>query len=328
MVTEYDIPRGGQRDIYLMRGDRRFAWPHDVLPDPNGRYVWYADHFQFILGRLDRTTGEVKEFPYKVPPEMDENELRIGRNFGGGAHKLRFDHKGNIVLGVERGTVIFSPKTEQFTLWPAGNGLFAIDHDSNVWYIDRKTLHKLDTTTGAVKEWPAPPDIGGYDMEIDSQGRFVSIGWRYAKIGMFDPRTEKFSSYPTPTPESGPRRGNLDAGDRYWFSLYWAGRIGVFDPNKGEIREFPLIPGVKAFGPPFVAAYTVAVDDKHELAWAEDYNSNRVYLIDMKTDATTEFLMPLPYEVRDLAVDRTTKRPTLWIPAYRAPAKMVKVELR
>jgi streptogramin lyase len=327
VVTEYDIPRGGSRDVYLMRGDRRFVWPHDVVVDPNGRYVWYADHFQFILGRLDQKTGDVKEFPYTVLPGMDSTELRIGRNFGGGAHKIRFDPEGNIVLGVPHGTVIFNPRTEQFKPFASGMSLFAIDRDSNVWYLDRE-LHKLDTKTGEVKSWPAPREAGGYDMEIDSQGRFVSIGWRSGKIGMFDPKTEKFTLYPTPTPESGPRRGNLDSKDRYWVSLYWAGRVGVFDPNKGAVHEFSLIPDVKPFGPPFVAAYTVAVDDKRQLAWAEDFNSNRVYLIDMKTERSTEFLMPLPYEVRDLVVDKSADRPTLWIPAYRAPAKMVKVQVR
>ncbi|MGH9784110.1 MAG: carboxypeptidase-like regulatory domain-containing protein, partial [Terriglobia bacterium] len=29
VVTEYDIPRGGQHDIYTIRRDLRYAWPHD-----------------------------------------------------------------------------------------------------------------------------------------------------------------------------------------------------------------------------------------------------------------------------------------------------------
>ena len=48
----------------------------------------------------------------------------------------------------------------------------------------------------------------------------------------------------------------------------------------------------------------------------------------MRTEKTTEYFMPLPYEVRDLTVDRTADRPTLWIPAYRPPSKMVKVQIR
>ena len=70
VVTEYDVPRGGNRDLSIIRGDRRFVWPHDILLDPKGPYAYYTDHFSFRLGRLDRRTGEVKEFPYTLLPGM------------------------------------------------------------------------------------------------------------------------------------------------------------------------------------------------------------------------------------------------------------------
>ena len=31
VVTEYALPRGGARELYMLRGDRRFVWPHDVI---------------------------------------------------------------------------------------------------------------------------------------------------------------------------------------------------------------------------------------------------------------------------------------------------------
>ena len=68
VVTEYDIPRSGHRELNIIRGDRRFVWPHDILLDPKSPYAYYTDHFSFNLGRLDRRTGEVKEFPYTPPP--------------------------------------------------------------------------------------------------------------------------------------------------------------------------------------------------------------------------------------------------------------------
>ena len=34
VITEYDIPRAGQRDLSILRGDRRFVWPHDILLEP------------------------------------------------------------------------------------------------------------------------------------------------------------------------------------------------------------------------------------------------------------------------------------------------------
>ena len=147
------------------------------------------------------------------------------------------------------------------------------------------------------------------------------------KIAMFDPKTEKYTTYPTQTDFSGPRRGDLDAQDRYWFGQYWGGRLGMFDANKGEIKEFPIIPDTKPFGPPFPAPYTASADDKNQIVWTHDFNSGRLFRFDMKTEKTTEFLMPLPYEVRDLTVEKAAERPTVWIPAYRPPSKMVKVQV-
>ena len=52
----------------MLRGDLRVGWPHDVLVDPNGKYVWYDDHFIDLVGRLDKKTGETKEFRYSREP--------------------------------------------------------------------------------------------------------------------------------------------------------------------------------------------------------------------------------------------------------------------
>ena len=335
VVTEYDIPRGGNREPNVIRGDRRFAWPHDIVLDPKSPYAYYTDHFSYRLGRLDRGTGEIKEFPYTVLPGMGregmgivaEGQQRAG-NPGGGAHDIAFDPDGNVVFGMGGGTVRFNPRTEEFTPWASGSNMFGMDPAGKVWYLDNG-LHKLDLKSGEVKNYTVPPgtDDDTYDMETDAQGRSIMNLFRLGKIGLFDPKTEEFAAYPTPTPGSGPRRGEMDAQGRLWTALYWAGRIGLFDPNKREVTEYALIPGNKPYTPPFPSPYTVAVDDKNQIVWTTDFNSSRLYRLDMKTAESTEFFMPAPYEVRDLTVDKTAGRPTLWIPAYRPPSRMVKVQL-
>jgi hypothetical protein len=93
------------------------------------------------------------------------------------------------------------------------------------------------------------------------------------------------------------------------------------------VKEYSLIPDHRPFGPPFVSPYSLAVDDKNQIVWTNDFNSRRTYKVDIKTGQSTEYYMPLPYEVRDLTVEETASRPTVWIPAYRPPSKMVKIEL-
>jgi DNA-binding beta-propeller fold protein YncE len=335
VVTEYDIPRAGHRDLSIIRGDRRFVWPHDIVLDPKGPYAYYTDHFSFNLGRLDRRTGEVKEFPYYLLPGMGregmgvvtEGQLRAG-NPGGGAHDMTFDPDGNVVFGMGGGTVRFNPRTEQFTPWASGSNMFGLDPAGTVWYLDRG-LHALDMKSGEVKDYTVPPgtDDDTYDMETDARGRSIMSLWRLGKIGVFDPKANQFTAYPTPTPGSGPRRGEIDAQDRLWTTLYWAGRLARFDTDTREVKEFPLIPGSQPYTPPFPSPYSLSVDDKNQAVWTNDFNSSRIYRLDMKTGQSTEFLMPAPYEVRDLTVDETADRPTVWIPVYRPPSRMVKVQV-
>src|SRR5205823_10569101 len=97
-------------------------------------------------------------------------------------------------------------------------------------------------------------------------------------------------------PGSGPRRGDMDSQGREWVGLYWAGRIAMFDPNKPDgIKEYPVIPSnERPYTPPFPSPYTVAVDDKNQIVWTNDFNSSRIFRIDMKTGQSTEFFTPSP----------------------------------
>ncbi len=336
VVTEYDIHRGGSWEPYILRGDRRFAWPHDIVVDEN--YGYYTDHYANILGRLDKKTGEVVEFPFSDPAGMESepgpapgqtSATTNARAVRGGTHDILFDPQGRPVFGRTGLTIRFDPSTEQMTYFPSGGGMFGLDPDGNVWHVrDEGSLYKVDTTTGEVKEYTLPPVDGIYDHEVDSQARSIINVWGNGLLRLFDPRTEEYTDYPTPTPQSGPRRGDMDAQDRQWLGLYWAGRLAVFDPNQGQVKEFPLLPDTQPFGAPFPMPYTAAVDDKNQIVWTSDFNSSRIFLFDMRTEETTEFFMPHPYEVRDLTVDKFADRPTVWIPDYRPPSKMVKVQLR
>ena len=333
VMTEYDLPRGGQRELYMLRGDRRFVWPHDVIVDDN--YAWYTDHFSSVLGRLDRKTGKAVELTYPTPPgggrdmEIPAGQERLGNPGLGGSHDLFFDAQGNGVFGMDEATVRYNPRTDEFVHWTSGNNMFGLDSEGHVWHTDDGgPLFEIDTATGEITEHPIPTNDGVYDMDTDSQGRTLINIWRNAKIGMFNPETKAYSEFPTPTPESGPRRGEIDAQDRLWVALYYAGRVARFDPNTGEIKEFPLIPGTEAFAPPHTAPYSTAVDNEHQFVWTTDFYSNRIFRIDMNTEEVTEYFMPGPYEVRDLTVESGTDRPTFWIPSYRPPSKIVKVQIR
>jgi streptogramin lyase len=333
VVTEYALPRGGKRELYMIRGAAPHVWPHDVIT--NDKYAYYTDHFSFVLGRVDLKTGETKEMPFTPPPGAGRDtegggDGRAG-NPGGGAHELQFDRQGNVIVGMGKGIVKYDPKTSQFTSWAAGHNMFGLDAEGKVWFqLKNGELASVDTNNAALQPtvYIIPKNKGIYDIDTDSKGRTDLYIWRDSKIAQFDPKTVTYTEYATPTPMSGPRRGQIDGKDRLWAAEFYAGQVAMFDPDKKEIKEFPLINGAKPYTAPYAEPYTASVDDKNQIVWTNDFSSSRLYRIDMNTGKSTEYLTPTNYEMRHMKVDVTAARPTVWIPAYRPPSKMVKIEVR
>jgi len=335
VVTEYALSRGGERELYMLRGDRRFVWPHDVITDD--KYAYYTDHFSYVLGRVDVKTGEGTEMPFPLPKGAGREGRMAGGadgrpgDPGGGAHELQFDHQGNVIVGMDNGTIKYDPKTGKFMAWPIGRAMFGLDGDGNVWHLARNgELIKTSTTSEEVKPttFLIPKNRGIYDTDTDSKGRTHIYIWREGKIGIFDPKTIEYAEYKTPTPMAGPRRGQIDAQNRLWAAEFFAGQVVMFDPDKKLLKEFPLIPGSKPYTAPFAEPYSTSVDDKNQIVWTNDFSSSRLYRIDMNTGQSIEYMTPSEYEIRDLKVDTSATRPTVWVPAYRPPSKLVKIQVR
>jgi streptogramin lyase len=320
----------------MLRGDRRFVWPHDVIM--NDKYAYYTDHFSYMIGRVDVKSGETKELPFTLPAgagrEARAASGEDGRpgNPGGGAHELQFDQHGNVIVGMENGTVKYDPKYEKFTGWSTGRAMFGLDPQGNVWFQDRRNgeLVKLDTNDPSVKptSYVIPKNQGIYDTDTDSKSRTDLYIWTEGKIGVFDPRTVEYAEYKTPTPMAGPRRGQIDGQDRLWAAEFYAGQVLMFDPDKKVLKEYPLVNGVKPYTAPYAEPYSASADDKNQLVWTHDFSSDRLYKIDMNTGKSVEYMTPSNYEVRDLKVDPNAERPTVWVPAYRPPSKLVKIVVR
>jgi streptogramin lyase len=334
VVTEYALPRGGERGIFMMRGARPYVWPHDVIM--NEQYAYYTDHFSYVLGRVDRKTGETVEIPFQLPQgagrgNRGETDGRPG-DPGGGAHELQFDRGGNVLVGMDNGTVKYDPKYGRFTAWPVGRPMFGLDPAGNLWHVARSQdrLVKIDTNSETLERttYMVPKNRGTYDTDTDSKGRTHLYIWREGKIGFFDPKTAEYAEYKTPTPQAGPRRGQIDGQDRLWAAEFYAGQVLMFDPDNKTLKEFPLINGGKPYTAPYAEPYSVSADSKNHIVWTNDFSSSRLYRIDMNTGHSTEYLTPSNYEMRDLKVEEGTERPTVWIPAYRPPSKLVKIQVR
>ena len=70
---------------------------------------------------------------------------------------------------------------------------------------------------------------------------------------LLDTTTGKVETYPTQTPRSGPRRGDVDSQDRAWFAEFYSGKIGMFDPKTKQIQEWSV-------PTPWAGSYDLVVD--------------------------------------------------------------------
>jgi virginiamycin B lyase len=313
IYTEFDLPR-------------ETIEPHDVIVDDKGM-VWFSSFGEQNLGRLDPRTGKLTEFA--IP------EHKPG--FPTGLLGLRSDAEGNLWFGnMYQATIArFDRKTETFKFWPL-EGDENIDAaqinmvspqsagvDGKVWAQNNgfAGIHRLDIATGKLETFEPFKGMSGphnvYDVIPDSRNNVYFTDFRQRHIGRIDARSGRIDLYETPTPNSAPRRGFMDAQDRLWFGEYRADRIGMFDTGRREFREWQI-------PPKWSAPYDVVLDRNGE-AWTGSMLSDRVTRLNPATGETTNYLLPRPTNIRRVFVDNSTTPVSFWV-GNNHGASIVKVE--
>jgi streptogramin lyase len=313
IYTEYDLPR-------------ETIEPHDVIVDGSGT-VWYSSFGEQNLGRLDPNTGKVSEFAIK--------EHKPG--FPTGLLGLRSDREGNLWFGnMYQATIArFDPRTETFKFWPLeGEENFDAAQinmvspqssgvDGKVWSQNNgfAGVHRLDIATGKLETFEpfkgAPGSHNIYDVVPDSNNNVYFTDFRQRHIGRIDAKTGAVKLYETPTPNSAPRRGSMDAQDRLWFGEYRADRIGMFDTKTEQFREWQV-------APKWSAPYDVTTDKNGE-AWTGSMLSDRVTRLNPATGEAINYLLPRSTNIRRVFVDNATTPVTFWA-GNNHGASIVKVE--
>ena len=274
ILTEWDLPR-------------REAQPHDATVDPDGM-VWYADHSNPYIGRLNPRTGEFKEWLSPTanpdhPEHQTTNTIRIGP-------------EGNPWMGVSGGVAKFDKKTEKFTVWK-GVGGGPVASDGMVWGrtqprtasdprgLSGGEVTRLDPKTGEIKRYPYPDrPMRFYGYEPDSRGNLYLASLQLSVIGVLNGKTGAWELYPTPTPDAGTRRGNVDSQDRFWFAEYYVGKIGMFDPKTKQIQEWPVA------SEPFLGGiYCVVGVDKNGEVWGGGEFTEYVVRLNPETGEVTTY---------------------------------------
>ena len=314
IITEYDLP------------DPRIE-PHDVVLDRVGN-VWFSDFGQMFLGKMNAKSGKVTLYP--VP------EHKPG--FPVGSLNLEIDSHDNVWLGAmyQAEIVRFDQKTEKFQAWPipkewdSDGGQFGhlavegTDVDGKVWIknSDGTFIYRLDLASGKMENFGAPKDpvtgkkIGTYGLHSDAENNIYLLDFSAGNIAKIDAKTKHLTVYPTPTPNSHPRRGRVDAQGRLWFAEYLGESIGMLDPKSGEIKEWKV-------PTPWSAPYDAAAGRSD--AWTGSMSTDRVARLDIKSGQYTEYPLPRSTNIRRVYVDDAKSPSTLWVGSNHG-GSIVKVE--
>src|SRR5260370_20011524 len=83
-------------------------------------------------------------------------------------------------------------------------------------------------------------DSGPRRGHIDTQGRVWFGEYRGNRIGMLDPRKDRFQEWEMPVAFSGPYDVTLDRQGFAWTSGMTSDRVYRLNPNTGEVTEYLL----------------------------------------------------------------------------------------
>jgi streptogramin lyase len=154
-------------------------------------------------------------------------------------------------------------------------------------------------------------------MEQDKDGNFLCPTPEASAITRVDRKTGKVRMIPTPTPNAYPRRGYRDPQNRFWFSEFYADKIGVIDLNTDKITEYQM--PAKYISPYFARA------DRFGTVWASSTGSDRLLRLDPATGKVLQYLLPVAYDARKIVIDDHAPRPTIWIP-NKNRGELIRVE--
>ena len=305
IVTEWDMPR-------------KDTVSHDMDIDSKG-IVWYTDEARQFIGKLDPRTNTFTEYAMPAVPAGDlvgTRDIQVDRE-----DKLWFPLRaagGKIVLAR------FDPATEALnTIEGAGGQFMALGPDGKIWAgytrVNPKTM-----TVEASYRWNDSPNLppgphGAYvdHIAVNSKGNLYISDFRGSYIIGIDTTTPEAKFWPTPTRNAMPRRGRVDAQDRYWFGEYTGDRVGMFDSRTEKMQEWP----VRAYAQP----YTSTTPDPKGYVYSPSNMSERLMRLNPATGEVVEYLMPGNFDVKKIAYDPTTTRVVMWM-ANTRNARMLRVE--
>ncbi len=268
VIKEWDVPTANSR-------------PHDPAVAPDGA-LWYTGQVANKLGRLDRITGEIKEYPLPLQS---------------GPHGLVAATDGNIWFTANSKAYIgkLNPKTGEVTQYPMPDPAARdphtpiFDQKGILWFTVQggNFVGRLDPRTGNVTVKRSPtPNSAPYGIAVNSKGIPFYCEFRTNKLASISPDTFDITEYLLPQ-GARPRRLTIPSDDLVYYSDYSRGYLGRLDPKTGKVEEWPSPAG------PTSAPYGIAATPDGMIWYSESgVNPNTIVRFDPKSKAFMTWPIP------------------------------------
>ena len=302
-LTGRDTDVVGEDRVRIQRANAAFfasvnlnphtTWEYDLktFPRPKGK----ATRVVITEWDLPRPTIE----PHDVV--VDSKGMAWFSNFGEQTIG-KFDPKS--------GKLIEIPVPELKKGSPLGALSIRMDREENMWLggMYQAALWKLDTKTGKLEHWQAPPEWNRPNtqinmtspMNIGVDGKVWAQNNGFAGVHRIDLKSGKWETWEPY--KATPQGHNIydivsDSQNNGWFTNIGHEHIGRIDARTGEVKIFETL--TKNSGP------RRASMDAQDRLWIGLYRGNRIAMLDTKSMQFKEWAVPTPWAAPyDVTVDR------------------------
>jgi virginiamycin B lyase len=246
------FPPNTRRAPKLVAGSERIAFKEwqtptlgarsrDPVQAPDGT-IWWAGQWANVIGRVNPTTGEMKEYP--LPPKAMP-------------HTVTLDAKGNVWYTGNRNATVgyLDPSTEKITEYkmpdPEARDPHSAVFDAKgiLWFTMQLSnrVGRLDPATGDIKIVAMKePKSRPYGIKVAADGTpWFACNGRPC-IVRIDPATMELTEIKLPGTGTTVRRLDFDRDGTIWYVNSGEGRLGRYSPKTGEIKEWPSPSGPKS----------------------------------------------------------------------------------
>jgi streptogramin lyase len=111
-------------------------------------------------------------------------------------------------------------------------------------------IGQIIPATGAMKEYPLPPNAMPHTVVLDGAGNVSYTGNKNGTVGELDPKTGKVTAYRIPDPAAkDPHTAVFDQSGTLWFTLQISNMVDRLNPATGAIKLVTMkTPGVPPTG--------------------------------------------------------------------------------